>query len=307
MCSVAIFIVKLMYSNNIRPTSEMPNEDKRLLETIQKEIICIDTCTLIGAVNKLEKLFPRENYSWSTTETIDLELNDRVGKSESDKRRRAYTFDLIINSEIKILLQPGTILQVEINKLLNDENFPSFFPFVCQSLQRKRFLLIQESNQESLQKMESRIKNQNEAKQVFWNNILFSENIINLDYKAIYKNYLKLNKNSILRVNEIVSYDVYKMLNNFSEEEFKKKCPANYNLIIFMAFFDILRKPIDAEKQFTATLNNERVVITPSTITDLKICYSILPYIDKFVTSDLQLCRLIEFLYPSYSNKIEIV
>lgn len=271
-------------------------------EGMDLKIICFDTCTLRGVpFTILNKDYPQGENRWATTETIDLELKDQ-GKNENDKLFRERTFNALINNEINVLLQPGLIMQLEIKRLLFSQAFPESFPFYSNSIQKQRFQYINEGNEAALKKLETRIKKQKEAQIAFWDSISFTKQPISITHKDLNK-CVSIFQNDTLITSDETSYDINKLFVTF-QDKFVQECPATYNLICLNAFISLLRKTPESSRKFTVFLDSEKVCITPSTISDLKIAFAVLPYVDKFITSDNPFKNILNFLYPSLNERI---
>lgn len=98
---------------------------------------------------------------------------------------------------------------------------------------------------------------------------------------------------------------------------FKKMYPFFYGCLLQSYFFkrlENIKRNQKGTKAFSIYVPNKKaekkdipIKIEPNMVPDLKVCLSLLPLVDHFLTCDLGLANLAKFLLPEHANKIEYV
>lgn len=203
----------------------------------------------------------------------------------------------------KPLIPPGMICAREIEYYRRQKTQNHRLNIKCKSTWLNNFLRgLKNENSLEYKKIIKRRDEQEIAQDQFWNKIKISINEGVHIQKTDVTNYIENNDFEICENPHVKLSDIIAEIESF--ENLSNTHPSCANLVKCLALIELLEKPQNATKKFTVYLENEKVVIEKSTITDIKICSLYLPYINKFISHDKHLIKIINFLFKNHSNLV---
>ncbi len=275
---------------------------------IDKKIVGLDTSWLRAKHKNLNTLYPTSEWIRAVSVSTHLELNDIEQKADTEARLSIWRkYECL---QLCTFLPPGYILAAEQRGV--EENWLKNFPLVPDNLEERiRSISKEQDIPDLLEYLNNRrklIQEQRSAEKESWNNVSYHTE--STPYKMSLT-MLKTHINSLIAQKIPIEIDLNNQLISMTPlllklglEGFGSEYPSTYAVIMFDTFIRLLRRPKNCPENFSINFDGENIKLTESLLTDIKIAYPILHYIDEFVTTDKVQSFLLQRILPKYSNKI---
>ena len=261
--------------------------------------VCFDTSFFRSQINKLDEIYPINEYLHTITETTQLELNDTDTSNEREKhiRQKAFFKSLDYN-----LLNPrGLVLSQEVSAYIHDESVNPLSIILYGKIDNKILL-----DNKAVEKLKRRVDEMNYWENYYWKCIKITTNpSSDIDVNKISKklNEIITSNYPILIQNNLDISKLYRA----NQNDFKTKCPACYLYLVFISFLYLLEKNQSEPAKISLEIDGKikQMGLQKSYITDIIIASSYLPYLDCFALGDKVQCALLKLIFPEYKDKIK--